>query len=169
MRELFFAALLVGCATATAKEAAATNPDKKEVVEVPKLTEGNSVRLDGGGGKSNKEIEAAYKQALKTNNCAKEYWSRYEFAEYFTSFAKIGKVTPYDVLNGSPYERRNLTQYSYDEFFNNYAKYVGSHMPEAFRDKFEQEFPSEEEKTKNQKSVFNTSIMRDYECYKKLK
>lgn len=115
------------------------------------------------------KVESAYKAALKTNKCEKKYWSRYEFGEYFTSFAKRGKITPYDVVNGSEYERRHLKLYSWDEFLNNYVKYVGNLMPDTMKQKFEQEFNSEEAKVKNQKAVFNLSIQRDYDCYKKLK
>ena len=42
-------------------------------------------------------------------------------------------------------------------------------MPDAISNKFNQELPTEAEKEKNKKAVFNTSIKRDYECYKKLK
>lgn len=154
--------------------------DAPTVVNKPTATQGENtklteqkipspIELQKAEQLENLQIDNDYKNALKTNICEKQYWSRYEFAEYFIHFAKIAKITPYDVIAGDTYQRRDLKGYSWDEFFNNYAKYVGSHMPDQIRNKFDQEFESEEKKTQNQKSVFNMSIKRDYDCYKKLK
>jgi len=117
----------------------------------------------------NKKIDAEYVMALKTNKCEKQYWSRYEFGEYFQTIASRNKITPHDVIYGDAYTRRNISRAVWSEAFENLVKYSATHMPDAIKNKFEQEFEDEAKKNQNQKSVFNVSIKRDYECYKKLK
>lgn len=116
----------------------------------------------------NKKIDAAYKAALKSNKCDKKQWSRYKHSEFFISAAAEGKITPYDVAWGDAYTRRNVPATRTLFLMSHLSDYLVE-MPEAIHNKFNQEFPTEAAKEKNQKAVFNTSIKRDYDCYKKLK
>ncbi len=118
---------------------------------------------------SQKNVDADYRTFLKTNKCEKKNWSRYEFGRYFQELASKNKIAPYDVMWGDAYARRNISSFLLKEINDNFFKYIAYHMPEPISRKFNQEFPTEEEKEKNAKAVFNTSIKRDYGCYKKLK
>lgn len=125
-----------------------------------------------------------YADFLKTNKCEKQYWSRYELAEFFQTKADRNKLTPYDLVTGDSYTRRGVSAADQLGAQTRYINYL-TEMPEPINKKFNQRFrgngkntsdndtiknyESKEKQTKNQRVVFNNSVKRDYECYLKLK
>lgn len=116
-----------------------------------------------------KKINNDYKEALRRSKCEKKFWARYEFGNYFGSLASINKITPYDIIAGDDYARRNISKMVWYEAFDNYTKYLSFQFPEAVKNKFDQEMSNDQEKKRNERLVFNEQVKRDYECYKKLK
>lgn len=124
------------------------------------------VEIENEKAAKNKKIELDYNEILKNNNCDKKYWFRYEFGNYFQTIADRNKVTPYDLIVGDAYSKRNISQSLQKEIMENYFRY---RMPDAIMEKFAEKLGSEELEEQNRKTVWNNSVERDNFCYKKLK
>ncbi len=120
-----------------------------------------------------KKTVSEYREFLKANNCEAQYWSRYEFGWYFQRIATPNKITPFDLIFGDAYKTRNIDKAVLREANKNYFTYLNQQMPDPIREMFFTASGGELDEIFAQKidpkSVFNTSVRRDYECYVKLK
>lgn len=170
--------VLSGCVTASASKPAVAEPSQTaapqkivplEPVTSP-LTLDDPVLSKEEVEKKRLEIAAAYKDFLaQGNKCDRAFWTRYEFGGYFQELADENKITPYEVVFGDAYARRNISRALWNEAKTNFFNYWITHMPRPAQAMMGQKFPTEQEYDANQKAVFNASIKRDYECYRKLK
>jgi hypothetical protein len=147
-----FLILLVASACAATQLQSEANQASTAAMPVSKLEDKKAKK---------ERIDSEYIVFLKTNNCEKANWSRYEYGEYFHSISTHFKVTPYDLVFGDAYTTRKIRKDLLAEAKRNYFSYVNDEMPQPIHDKYFQ--------IEDQKTVFNTSVKRDYECYKKLK
>ncbi len=114
----------------------------------------------------NEKAEKVRKQIFYSKlNCTPDDWSRYEFGNYYAEYAIKYKTTPYKLVFGSHYEKRNIDSWRKDEIIDNYFKYF-SHLNrhlEAYGYYFNN---LNEDK---QEQVFNRVVKNDNTCYNKLK
>jgi flagellar biosynthesis GTPase FlhF len=108
-----------------------------------------------------KNIEECNKELADTK-CYKDKWTTYEFGEYFNRYSKENKITPYKVVFGSSYERRNISSFVVSEILDNYLKVAAFHLPESCRTIAGDGKELEAEH-------FNKFIAKWDVCYKKLK
>lgn len=108
------------------------------------------------------DFDKAYSKLLNSK-CSTDKWNSYQFGEYFTSLARRNKITPWQVANGTSYERRNISSFLYSEISDNYIKLLVYHFPDGIYPYFES-LPREK-----QAPIFNEIVKKYNACYQQLK
>jgi hypothetical protein len=88
--------------------------------------------------------------------------------EQYHSFAAKNKVSPYELAFGDDHTLRNVSAADRLWATGRFIDYLAE-LPEPLTKKFNNTFASENATAANKKSVFNTAVKRDHECYLKLK